>query len=37
MSKLIVQRRSVLLGSAAAVLAPASVLAAADLGKPAPA
>src|SRR4051812_383068 len=37
MSKLIVQRRSVLLGSAALALAPASVLAASDLGKPAPA
>jgi len=37
MSKLIVQRRSVLLGSAALVLAPASAFAAADLGKPAPA
>jgi len=37
MSKLIVQRRSVLLGSAAAVLAPAAAFAAADLGKPAPA
>jgi peroxiredoxin len=37
MSKLIVPRRSVLLGSAAAALAPASVLAASDLGKPAPA
>jgi peroxiredoxin len=37
MSKLIVQRRSVLLGSAALALAPASVLAAGDLGKPAPA
>jgi len=37
MSKLIVQRRSVLLGSAAVALAPASAFAAADLGKPAPA
>ncbi len=38
MSKLIVQRRSVLLGSGAALaLVPASVLAASDLGKPAPA
>src|SRR6476660_839824 len=38
MSKLIVQRRSVLMGSGAALaLVPASVLAASDLGKPAPA
>jgi peroxiredoxin len=37
MSKLIVPRRSLLLGSAALALAPASVLAASDLGKPAPA
>src|SRR6476661_9818871 len=38
MSKLIVQRRSVLMGSGAALaLVPASVLAVSDLGKPAPA
>src|SRR5436190_1517637 len=37
MSKLIVPRRSLLLGSAALALAPASVFAASDLGKPAPA
>src|SRR4029079_12824514 len=37
MSKFIVQRRSLLLGSAALALAPASVLAATDVGKPAPA
>ncbi|HYD07275.1 MAG TPA: redoxin domain-containing protein [Reyranella sp.] len=37
MSKLIVQRRSLLLGSAALALAPAAAFATGDLGKPAPA
>src|SRR6185436_19820073 len=37
MSKIIVQRRSLLLGSAALALAPASAFAASDVGKPAPA
>jgi peroxiredoxin len=37
MSKLIVQRRSVLLGGAAVALAPAAAFANPDLGKPAPA
>jgi peroxiredoxin len=37
MSKLIVPRRSLLLGSAALVLAPAAAFATSDLGKPAPA
>src|SRR3954470_14257018 len=37
MPKLIVPRRSLLLGSAAVALVPASVLAASDLGKTAPA
>ena len=37
MSKLIVPRRSLLLGSAAVALMPASAFAASDLGKPAPA
>src|SRR3954454_18245561 len=37
MSKLIVPRRSVVLGGVAVVLSPAAAFAAADLGKPAPA
>lgn len=37
MSKIIVQRRALLLGSAAVVIAPVSVFAATDVGKPAPA
>jgi peroxiredoxin len=35
MSKIIVQRRALLLGSAAVALAPAAVFAATDVGKPA--
>ncbi len=37
MSKIIVQRRALLLGSAAVALVPAAAFAASDVGKPAPA